>query len=478
MATIAVPETTTAPNFKSAHFIGIGGAGMSSIALVLHERGFAVSGSDLKTSRYIRQLNRAGLDIHIGHKAETIDAVKPDVVVVSTAIPETNPELVRARELGIPVWHRAKMLSALGYGYTTVAAAGTHGKTTTSSMVATMLDRMGLDPSFLIGGIVEGYDTNGRCGSSEYFVVEADESDSSFLYLNPHVVIVTNVEADHMDHYSSLEEIEDTFCAFMNLVGEDGHVIVCGEDPRLVELAHSTGKHVLTYGEVEGCDITCTPIASKHVLGSTFMVKLPNGDTREVSIKNNPGRHNMLNATAALTAAYVLDVDTAKAAEALSTFEGARRRFTHVGDVNGVTLVDDYGHHPTEVKATLHAAKSLDFAQVDVVFQPHRYTRLQALCDDFVQAFADADNVILIDVFPAGETPIPGVTSKMLADKIRAAHPEKSVYYAADHTALMELLDTVAKPQHLLITMGAGDVTTVGPDYLEHVAAQNEAEAR
>lgn len=470
MSTIAVPEATTAPTFKSAHFIGVGGAGMSGIALVLHERGFKVTGSDLKTSRYVRQLTRAGVEVHVGHEAATIDAVQPDVVVVSTAIPETNPELMRARELGIPVWHRAKMLSALGYGRTTVAAAGTHGKTTTSSMVATMLDRMGLDPSFLIGGVVEGYGTNGKNGDGEYFVVEADESDSSFLYLNPHVVIVTNVEADHMDHYSSLEEIEDTFCAFMNLVGEDGTVIVCGEDPHLVELARSTGRAVLTYGEGEGFDVSCAPMASSHTFGTDFRVTLPDGAVRTVAIKNNPGRHNMLNATAALASAYVLGLDTKDAARALSTFEGARRRFTHVGETRGVMLVDDYGHHPTEVKATLHAAKSLDFAKVAVVFQPHRYTRLQALCDDFVDAFADADTVVLIDVFPAGEMPIPGVTSKMLADKIRAAHPDKQVRYVADHQALMTCLDEVVQAGDLLITMGAGDVTTVGPEYLAHVA--------
>lgn len=474
MSTIAVPEATTAPTFKSAHFIGVGGAGMSGIALVLHERGFKVTGSDLKTSRYVRQLTRAGVEVHVGHEAATIDTVQPDVVVVSTAIPETNPELMRARELGIPVWHRAKMLSALGYGRTTVAAAGTHGKTTTSSMVATMLDRMGLDPSFLIGGVVEGYGTNGKNGDGEYFVVEADESDSSFLYLDPHVVIVTNVEADHMDHYSSLEEIEDTFCAFMNLVGEDGTVIVCGEDPRLVELARSTGRAVLTYGEGEGFDVRCAPTTSSHTFGTDFSVTLPNGDARAVSIKNNPGRHNMLNATAALASAYALGLDTEDAARALSTFEGARRRFTHVGEARGVMLVDDYGHHPTEVKATLHAAKSLDFDKVAVVFQPHRYTRLQALCDDFVDAFADADSVVLIDVFPAGEMPIPGVTSKMLADKIRAAHPDKQVRYVPDHQALMTCLDEVAQAGDLLITMGAGDVTTVGPEYLAYVADKDK----
>ena len=469
MSTIAVPENTEAPSFKSAHFIGVGGAGMSGIALVLHERGFAVSGSDLKTSRYIRQLSRAGVEIHIGHEAATIDAVRPDVVVVSTAIPESNPELVRARELGIPVWPRAKMLSALSWGYTTVAVAGTHGKTTTSSMVATMLDRMELDPSFLIGGIVEGYDTNGKNGNGEYFVAEADESDSSFLYLEPNVVIVTNVEADHMDHYESLEQIEETFCTFMGLVGEDGTVIVCGESSHLVELAKSTGRRVISYGFAEGNDVRVIERPSRRTIGSTFEVVLPDGARYEVSVKNNPGRHNMLNAASALTAAYVLGLDAAEAARALSTFEGVRRRFTHVADIDGVTLVDDYGHHPTEVAATLKAAKELDFERTVVVFQPHRYSRLQALCDDFVEAFRDADSVILIDVFPAGEMPIPGVTSKMLADRIRAAHPEKPVAYASDHAALMEAIDAEVRPGDLLITMGAGDVTTVGPEYVEHV---------
>ena len=458
------------PSFRRAHFIGIGGAGMSGIALVLHERGYDVSGSDLKTSRYIRQLTRAGVDVHVGHEAHTIDEVAPDVVVVSTAIPDTNPEVVRARELGIPIWPRAKMLSALGHGYTTVAVAGTHGKTTTSSMCATMLDRMGLDPSFLIGGIVEGYDTNGRNGSGRFFVAEADESDSSFLYLEPKVAVVTNVEADHLDHYSGIEEIEQTFVKFMSLVGEDGSIIVCGESPRLVELARSTGLSVVTYGFAEDCDIVCSPVKASRSVASVFDVKLPNGDVRRVSIKSNPGRHNMLNASASLAVAWVEGLDTAAAAEALSTFEGVRRRFTHIGDVDGVTIVDDYGHHPTEISATLSAARTLDFEKIVVVFQPHRYSRLQALADDFADALAVADVLVLIDVFPAGEMPIPGVTSKMLADLVATRHPGKRVFYAADRAELMERLDAETASGDLLITMGAGDITQVGPEYLEHAA--------
>ena len=361
------------------------------------------------------------------------------------------------------------MLSELGQGYTTIAVAGTHGKTTTSSMVATMLDRMKLDPSFLIGGIVEGYDTNGRNGQGEYFVAEADESDSSFLYLDPDVVVVTNIEADHLDHYSSLEEIEETFAKFMSLVGEEGTVVVCGDNPHVAELARSTGRRVVTYGTDAANDVVCTPHAHEHALEGACTVALPDGTTHEVVIKSNPGTHNLLNATAALVVAWVLGLDAHAAAEALSGFAGVRRRFTRVGDIDGITVVDDYGHHPTEIKATLAAARGLGFKNVDVVFQPHRYSRLQALVDDFADAFADADKLVLIDVFSAGEMPIPGVTSKMLADTVRAHHPGKSVSYVPGRMQLLEALSDIVEPGDLLITMGAGDVTTVGPEFIDYL---------
>ena len=457
--------------FERVHFIGVGGAGMSGIALVLHERGYQVSGSDLKTSRYVRQLSRAGVDVHIGHHAETVDAVKPEVVVISSAIPDTNPELVRARELGIPVWLRAKMLSYLGHGRTTVAVAGTHGKTTTSSMCATMFDRMGLEPSFLIGGVVEGYDTNGKNGAGQYFVCEADESDSSFLFLDPHVAVVTNIEEDHMDHYHSLEEIEQTFAKFMDLVGEDGVIVACGDSPRVAAVARSTGRRVVTYGFDEGNDAVCAGGPRPHSIGSDFTVSFADGTRVEASIEHNPGKHNILNATACLAVAHALGLDLDAAARALSTFQGARRRFTHVGDVNGVTVVDDYGHHPTEIRATLAAAKELDFERVVVVFQPHRYSRLQALLDQFADAFADADEMVLIDVFSAGEMPIPGVTSKLLADAIERAHPGKPVRYVPNRAEVSSALAATCRPGDLLITMGAGDVTNVGPEFIESCQA-------
>ena len=455
-------------NVTSAHFIGIGGAGMSGIALVLHERGCRVSGSDLKSSHYVRELEAAGIDVRVGHDAATIDEVSPQVIVTSTAIPETNPEVVRAHELGIPIWPRAKMLSYLSGSQRTVAVAGTHGKTTTSSMVATMLDKMGLDPSFLIGGVVEGYDTNGRNGSGEHFVCEADESDGSFLYLHPSVVVVTNIEADHLDHYGTLENIEKTFCTFMGLVGDEGTVIVNGDVPHYVELARSTGRTVVTYGFDASCDYVCLPEPATHALASSFSVRLPGGEKSvHVTISANPGRHNMANATAAIAVAGVLGLDLEQAAAALSQFKGARRRFTHVGDVAGVTVVDDYGHHPTEIAATLGAASDLPFQRIVCVFQPHRYSRTQALAEEFGAAFDKVDVLRVMDVFSAGEMPIPGVSGKTIVSAVRAHGFDGDVAFVPNRHKLIEDLCEVCRPGDLLITQGAGDVTTLGPAFIK-----------
>lgn len=448
--------------FASAHFIGIGGAGMSGIALVLHERGCVVTGSDLKESHYVRELEAAGIDVRVGHTAQTIDEVMPDVVVISTAIPETNPELMRARELEIPVWPRAKMLSALSEDATTIAVAGTHGKTTTSSMVATMIDVMGLDPSFLIGGVVEGYDTNGHDGRGGYFVAEADESDGSFLFLDPNVVVVTNVEADHLDHYGTLERLEATFCEFMSLVGEDGTVVIMGDEPHNVELANSCGRKIVTYGFNEDNDYVCRQTGTRG-LATMLEVEAPSGLVVPATIAANPGRHNVLNATASIAVADVLGLDVKAAAEALSQFKGARRRFTQVGEVDGITIVDDYGHHPTEIAATLAAAATLDFKRIVCVFQPHRYTRTQLLKDEFGTAFDDADLLYVMDVFPAGETPIPGISGKTVANEARAHGKVPSVAYVANRRALLERLCDDCQPGDLVITQGAGDVTLMGP---------------
>ena len=463
---------------ESAHFIGIGGAGMSGIALVLHERGCKVTGSDLKSSHYVRELEAAGIKVSIGHEAATIDRVMPQVVVTSSAIPETNPEVVRARELRIPIWPRAKMLSYLSGSALTVAVAGTHGKTTTSSMVATMLDHLGWDPSFLIGGVVEEYGTNGRNGEGGYFVCEADESNGSFLYLNPTVAVITNIEADHLDHYGTLENIEKTFCEFMGLVGDAGTVVINGDVPHYVELARSTGRKFVTYGFDASCDYVCVPHGHEG-LASHFEVRCPDGALVPVTIKANPGRHNMANATASIAVAGVLGADLAAAAEALSTFAGAHRRFTHVGDVAGVTVVDDYGHHPTEIAATLTAAKELGFKRIVVCFQPHRYSRTQALAQQFGHAFDKADVLRVMDVFSAGEQPIPGVSGKTVAVAVEEAGTVADVAYVPNRRELVENLCDLCQPGDLLITQGAGDVTAMGPAFLSAMAEREaEGEAR
>ncbi|MGI6755646.1 MAG: UDP-N-acetylmuramate--L-alanine ligase [Atopobiaceae bacterium] len=465
-------------NFKSAHFIGIGGAGMSGIALVLHQRGCTVSGSDLKESHYVRDLEAAGINVSVGHKAENIDEASPDVCVISTAIPETNPELVRARELGIPVWPRAKMLAALGRGAKTVAVAGTHGKSTTSSMVATMLDKMGLDPSFLIGAIVEGYNTNGRNGNGGYFVCEADESDGSFLFLDPTIAVVTNVEADHLDHYGTLKNIEQTFTKFMSLVGEDGAVVVMGDVPHYAELAAASGRRYVTYGFSENNDYVCTKDDAHHGLKTQLHIKTPTGELVDVTISANPGRHNVLNATASIAVADLLGLDVKAAARALSEFKGARRRFTHVGDIDGVCVVDDYGHHPTEIKATLTAAADLNFKRIITVFQPHRYSRTQALADQFGTAF-DADDVLLVqDVFPAGEMPIPGVSGKTIVSAVEKFGNVADVRYIPNRKELIETLCTLVQPGDLLITQGAGDVTSIGPSFISAMKKRHEKAAQ
>ncbi|WP_028264116.1 UDP-N-acetylmuramate--L-alanine ligase [Atopobium fossor] len=465
-------QTASTLPFSSAHFVGIGGAGMSGIALVLHQRGASVSGSDLKQSHYVRELVEAGIEVRVGHEAKNIDDLMPDVVVISSAIPETNPEVIRARELGIQIWPRAKMLAALGRGRTEIAVAGTHGKTTTSSMVSSMLDHMGKDPAFLIGGIVEEYGTNGRDGKGGYFVCEADESDGSFLYLDPSIAVITNIEADHLDHYGTIENVEKTFCQFMDLVGEAGCVVINGDDPHFVELARSVGRKFVTYGFKDSNDYVVAAGQRGAGITSNFTITTPAGTSVAVTLTANPGNHNMANATAALAVADILGFDVSEAAEALSHFGGAHRRFTHVGDVAGITVVDDYGHHPTEVAATLAAAKPLDFKRIIVCFQPHRYSRTQALADQFGVAFNDADLLFVTDVFSAGEMPIPGVSGKTISNAVKKLGTVSEVSFVPVHHGLIEKLCDVCQEGDLLITQGAGDVTLLGPQFIEAMQAR------
>lgn len=454
---------------KQVHFIGVGGVGMSGIARVAHDQGMQVSGSDIKESRYTKQLREAGITVFIGQKAENIPEGDP-VVVISTAILENNPELIEARRRGLEIWHRAQMLAHLGVGLDTLAVAGTHGKTTTSSMLASALDALGADPTFLIGGIVRAYGTNAHSGTGAHYVVEADESDKSFTYLSPKAVLVTNIEADHLDHYKDLDEIYDKFHDFMGLVPEDGVIVACGDEPHVVEIARSEGRRMYTYGFNEGCDVRITSY-EPHGIGSRYTAVMPDGTQVEGAIKQNPGRHNVLNATGVITLLWALGFDAAKVAQALSGFAGVRRRFDLVGEVGGVTVVDDYAHHPTEIAATISAAAGLGYKHVHVLFQPHRYSRAplftQVLHDEFGAAFDKADSVTFMDVYPAGEAPVPGVSGKTFLNVVleHEGHPQAD--FVAHRVDVVPHLMDKLQPGDLVITMGAGDVTAMGPQIID-----------
>lgn len=441
---------------------------MSGIALVLHERGVAVTGSDLKESRYSRALVHAGVPVTIGHAEENLG--DPHVVVTSTAIPQTNPEVIAARARGIELWPRARMLAELAGDRKTIAVAGTHGKTSTSSMVATMLARMSLDPTFLIGGEVDGFDTNACNGSGAHFVVEADESDGSFVYLDPFISVITNIEADHMDHYDSLEQIEQTFREFVCRTPHTGTVVVCGDDPRAEELVRACERPVLTYGFSEGCDVRCA-IECREGLGHAFIVVFPDGSSASCST-GVPGAHMVSNATAALACAYALGLDVVAAASALSTFSGVRRRFDLVAQVDGITIVDDYAHHPTEIAATVGAAKELGYRRVWALFQPHRYSRTQAFAHEFGDALGVADNVVLLDVYSAGEPPIPGVSGRTLLESLLKVHPRAQAAYLPHRADVVPYIVSRAAPGDLIMTLGAGDVTAVGPQIAAELEAQ------
>ena len=454
---------------KQVHFIGVGGVGMSGIARVAHDQGMQVSGSDIKESRYTKQLREAGITVFIGQKAENIPEGDP-VVVISTAILENNPELIEARRRGLEIWHRAQMLAHLGVGLDTLAVAGTHGKTTTSSMLASALDALGADPTFLIGGIVRAYGTNAHSGTGDHYVVEADESDKSFTYLSPKAVLVTNIEADHLDHYKDLDEIYDKFHDFMGLVPEDGVIVACGDEPHVVEIARSEGRRMYTYGFNEGCDVRITSYEPRGI-GSRYTAVMPDGTQVEGAIKQNPGRHNVLNATGVVTLLWALGFDAAKVAQALSGFAGVRRRFDLVGEVGGVTVVDDYAHHPTEIAATISAAAGLGYKHVHVLFQPHRYSRAplftQVLHNEFGAAFDKADSVTFMDVYPAGEAPVPGVSGKTFLNVVleHEGHPQAD--FVAHRVDVVPHLMDKLQPGDLVITMGAGDVTAMGPQIID-----------
>jgi UDP-N-acetylmuramate--alanine ligase len=449
--------------FRNIHFVGIGGIGMSGIAEVMLTMGYRVTGSDLKESRITQRLAERGAVIHLGHRAENLDG--PDVVVVSSAIGDDNPEVTAARELKIPVIKRAEMLAELmriKYG---VAVAGAHGKTTTTSMIATILTRAELDPTVVIGGRLESLGSNARLGKGEVMVAEADESDGTFLRLNPAVSVVTNIDAEHLDYYKRMEAVEEAFLQFVNNVPFYGLSVVCLDDPYIQRLIPRFQKRFLTYGLSAQADIQARDI---HLdgLSTRFQVYFREREMGGVTLRL-PGTHNLMNALAAIGVGLELDIDFGLMAEALYGLSQIHRRFEIIGRPKGILIMDDYAHHPTEIRATLSAAKQAwGNRRHVVVFQPHRYSRAKLLYDGFVTAFYQADVLIVNDIYPAGEKKIKGVDGRWLFEGIKE-HGHKDVVYIPDRAGTVAYLMEILREDDLLITLGAGDVWHIGRDILE-----------
>ena len=445
---------------RAVHIVGIGGAGMSAIAIVLVSMGHRVTGSDLKEGRALARLRLVGVDARVGHGAEHVtDDV--DAVVVSTAIPASNPEVVEANRRGVPVLRRAEALRALVATRRGIAVAGSHGKTTTSSMLALVLRAAGWKPSFVIGGELNEVGTNAAYDDGEWFVVEADESDGTFLELAPEAAIVTNVEPDHIDHYGSFEQLERAFEEF--LTGLTGPRVVGIDDPVAASLAARVGG-VVTYGWAEDAHYRVTGYEGRRD-GSRFDLEHAGAVVGTIELPV-PGRHNASNAVAATALALEIGVPFAAAAEALRGFGGVARRFQFRGEVDGVTIVDDYAHLPGEVAAMIRAAREGDWPRVVVVFQPHRYSRTARLWRDFADAFRDADALVLTDVYPAGEAPRPGVSGRLVLRAVLDAHPSLPVAYLPRRAEVVAHALRWARPGDLLLTLGAGDLTTVSDEWL------------
>ncbi|HEY3943337.1 MAG TPA: UDP-N-acetylmuramate--L-alanine ligase [Acidimicrobiales bacterium] len=442
---------------RRIHVVGIGGAGMSAIATVLRAMGMAVTGSDLKESPVTRRLLGQGIDVRIGHQPANLGPV--DLVTCSPAVPESNPEIQEARRRGVPVARRSAVLAAIADRRRTIAVAGTHGKTTTASMLALVLVEAGLRPSFLIGADVNEIGTNAVWDRGEWLVVEADESYGTFGALRPEVAIVTNVEADHLDHYGTFAELRRAFARFV--AGARGGAVVWADDPVAAELGQAVGAR--SVGTDPGSDYRLERISlSRSAVGFELIGPGGTGDRLEVPV---PGRHNAANAALAAVAALGVGVPLAVVTRALARFAGVPRRFEFRGEANGVTFVDDYAHLPTEVRATLAAARAGRWARVVAVFQPHRYTRTAALARQFGTAFVDADALVVTDVYGAGETPVPGVSGRSVADAVAEQDPRLPVVYAPSREELRAAVVRLLAPGDLCCTLGAGDLTTL-PDEL------------
>jgi UDP-N-acetylmuramate--alanine ligase len=461
------------------HFVGIGGIGMSGIAEVLLNLGYKVSGSDVKTSPVTQRLASLGAQIFEGHQEQ--NAADAEVVVISSAISPANPEVLEARRQHIPVIRRAEMLAELmrlKYG---IAIAGMHGKTTTTSMVAAVLAAGGLDPTVVVGGRVDAMGSNARLGKSQYLVAEADESDRSFLNLSPILSVVTNIDREHMDCYRNMGDVKRTFIQFMDLVPFYGMIVACNDDPVLRRLLPDVQRRTVTYGTRRGSDFRITLGESDRKPGDTsplsrFQVRFEERELGEFTL-HVPGVHNVLNATAAIAVGLGLEVPVEQIRGALDNFRGVDRRFQLKGKVAGVTVIDDYGHHPTEIKATLAAARQCGFRKMHVIFQPHRYSRTEALMEEFASAFGEADAVSVLDVYAASEAPIEGATGEALAERIRQ-QGGKNASYQSSFADAAEAAVTGAEEGDMILTLGAGSVSQLGPVILERLRAKEPVASR
>jgi UDP-N-acetylmuramate--alanine ligase len=476
------------------HFVGIGGIGMSGIAEVLLNLGYKVSGSDLKRSAVTQRLASLGAMVFEGHRAESVAGA--EVVVTSSAIATANPEVAEAHKLRIPVIQRAEMLAELmrlKYG---IAIAGMHGKTTTTSMVAAVLAAGGLDPTVVVGGRVDALGSNARLGKSQYLVAEADESDRSFLKLTPILSVVTNIDREHMDCYRNMRDVKKTFIEFMDRVPFYGMIVACNDDPLLRKVLPEVQRRTVTYGMKRGSDFWINnsgrsgsqsprPVAEdatrtghpsdRHPL-SRFLVRYHEQDLGEFTL-HVPGAHNILNATAAIAVGVGLDINVEYIRVALDQFRGVDRRFQLRGRVGSVSVVDDYGHHPTEIKATLAAARQCGFGKIYVIFQPHRYTRTRDLMDEFTTAFADADSLFVLDIYAASEQPIEGITGEILARRIREKSG-KAVEYVTSFADAVAAATAAAHEGDMILTLGAGSVSQLGPMLLEKLKEREVVEVR
>ena len=450
------------------HFVGIGGIGMSGIAEVMLNLGYRISGSDLKESELTRRLAKLGARVAYGHRQENL--VQPDVVVVSAAIAKDNPEVLAARQRKIPVVPRAEMLAELMRIKYAVAVAGSHGKTTTSSMIAAVLSAAGMDPTAVIGGKVNVLDSNAKLGRSELMVVEADESDGSFLKLHPSIAVVTNIDPEHLDHYRTVDALRAAFVEFCNRVPFYGLNVLCLDHPGVQALLPQIEKRFVTYGSAHTADYRLDGVQPSGY-SVRFRAYRRDEDLGDFCVRM-VGSHNALNALAVIAVAEEMEVPLNTVREALAEFGGVQRRFTVRGEVNGITIVDDYGHHPAEIRATLSGAREAFGRRLVVAFQPHRFTRTRDLLQEFATAFNDADVLYLTGIYPAGEPPIPGIDAAALEGAI-VAHGHRDVTRVEKRSELARVILPRLQPGDLVLTLGAGDITQVGPELLALLRSSN-----